>query len=356
MTSSMKNPCPSDLHVKEYLSQYGSTFDAKMDSPAEHQVPCGRPFLAIPYCTTIASTRPFLLTVDATGEATANTPLAPSVEKAYYRKCIELKRRLNDVEDANDQAKIKRVRLDRAIMKLRLERAFLLEQLSKRMDPNVDGSEGSGDDGMATPPPDRPHRDKRKRPSASAAVPASSSQPPAPPSQSQEFQDQSTHQGLSAVGANPPLVSAGPNGPLVPANALQDAVEFGVYLGWKRLAGWPGYLLVTVHFSTGKSPELLASGGIVLQSTCYTIASEMRFEVHELRYIILPHSPSGIMYRIRSAEVRRWRIRTSFLAERADRRHHSRSRTFKRKSSSRSGWTRDSDILADYTLEEEGCW
>jgi hypothetical protein len=35
-------------------------------------------------------------------------------------------------------------------MKMRLERAFLLEQLGKRMEHNVDGSEGSGEEGMAT--------------------------------------------------------------------------------------------------------------------------------------------------------------------------------------------------------------
>lgn len=95
--------------------------------------------------------------------ATAGTPLAPSVEKAYYRKCIALKRRLNEVEAANDEAKVRRVRLDRAIMKMRLERAFLLDELRRRMDVNVDGSDGSGDEGMATPPQDRPHRDKRRR-------------------------------------------------------------------------------------------------------------------------------------------------------------------------------------------------
>jgi len=42
------------------------------------------------------------------------------------------------------------VRLDRAIMKMRLERAFLLEQLSKRVEPNVEGSEASGDEGVGT--------------------------------------------------------------------------------------------------------------------------------------------------------------------------------------------------------------
>lgn len=82
--------------------------------------------------------------------STQGTPLAPSTEKAYYRKCIELKRRLNEVEAANDEAKIKRVRLDRAIMKMRLERAFLLDELRKRMDPETVDSEGSGDEGVET--------------------------------------------------------------------------------------------------------------------------------------------------------------------------------------------------------------
>ena len=77
-----------------------------------------------------------------------NTPLAPSVEKAYYRKCIELKRRLNEVEAANDEAKTRRVRVDRAIMKMRLERAFLLGEMRNRMDGDMVDSEGSGDDGI----------------------------------------------------------------------------------------------------------------------------------------------------------------------------------------------------------------
>lgn len=55
------------------------------------------------------------------------------MEKAYYRKCIELKRRLTEVEEANDAARLRKLRLNRAIMKMRLERAFLLEQLAKRV-------------------------------------------------------------------------------------------------------------------------------------------------------------------------------------------------------------------------------
>ncbi|KAI6857166.1 hypothetical protein KC343_g7401 [Hortaea werneckii] len=109
--------------------------------------------------------------------ASQNTPLAPSVEKAYYRKCIQLKRRLNEVEGANEELKIRRVRLDRSIMKMRLERAFLLDELRKRMDQNIDGSEASEDERTASPPPDRPHRDKRRR-HANPEPPAAQPQPP----------------------------------------------------------------------------------------------------------------------------------------------------------------------------------
>lgn len=71
------------------------------------------------------------------------------MEKAYYRKCIELKRRLNEVESANDEAKIRKVRLDRSVMKMRLERAILLERLGKLMEHNVlEGSEGEEDEDM----------------------------------------------------------------------------------------------------------------------------------------------------------------------------------------------------------------
>ena len=72
------------------------------------------------------------------------------MEKAYYRKCIELKRRLTEVEKENEQAKIRRTRLDRGVLKMRLERAFLLDELRRRMDVNVDGSEASGEEGLAT--------------------------------------------------------------------------------------------------------------------------------------------------------------------------------------------------------------
>ncbi|KAK5127907.1 hypothetical protein LTR85_005024 [Meristemomyces frigidus] len=152
--------------------------------------------------------------------STAGTPLAPSVEKAYYRKCIQLKRRLNEVETANDEAKVRRVRLDRSIMKMRLERAFLLEQLSKRMENNVDDSEGSADDGMATPPPDRPHRDKRRRHGMPSGAPESIQ--PAHPTHASPYGPAQTPQlqrGPSDPAANPPMVQ-GPGGFPIRANAL----------------------------------------------------------------------------------------------------------------------------------------
>ena len=74
--------------------------------------------------------------------------LPPSVETAYYRKCIELRRRINDIEENNDGTRLRIKRLNRAVTKMRLERAFLLEQLAHRMEYNVDESDRS-----SSPPP-----------------------------------------------------------------------------------------------------------------------------------------------------------------------------------------------------------
>jgi hypothetical protein len=83
-------------------------------------------------------------------ESTGAIPpeLPPSVEAAYRKKCIQLKQRMNEVEEANDAARLRLARLNRSIQKLRLERAFLLEQLAKRTSTNVEDSEGS-----PSPPP-----------------------------------------------------------------------------------------------------------------------------------------------------------------------------------------------------------
>ncbi|KAK2591219.1 hypothetical protein QQS21_011084 [Conoideocrella luteorostrata] len=115
--------------------------------------------------------------------------LPPSVEEAYRRKCVQLKNRTNEVEDANDAARLRLARIKRQVEKLRVERAFLLEQLSKRTSANVEDSEGS-----PSPPPtpkDKPLRIKRgHRKSAlmdldSKATPTSSFKEPASPSESQ---------------------------------------------------------------------------------------------------------------------------------------------------------------------------
>jgi hypothetical protein len=88
------------------------------------------------------------LTRFSSSTGTAPPPLPPSVEEAYRRKCIQLKQRMNEVEEANDASRARLVRLQRAIEKMRLERAFLLEQLAKRTSTNVEDSEGS-----PSPPP-----------------------------------------------------------------------------------------------------------------------------------------------------------------------------------------------------------
>ena len=74
--------------------------------------------------------------------------LPPSVEEAYRRKCIQLRHRMKTVEDANDASRIRLLRMRRGIEKMRLERAFLLEQLAKRTSTNVEDSDGS-----PSPPP-----------------------------------------------------------------------------------------------------------------------------------------------------------------------------------------------------------
>ncbi|MCJ1475270.1 hypothetical protein MMC13_003932 [Lambiella insularis] len=102
--------------------------------------------------------------------------LPPSVELAYRKKCIELKRRMSEVEETNDVYRLRKVRLTRGIRKMRLERAILLETLGKRMRKHgADGVNGVYDDeseGSSEGPPtpqEKPLRSKRghRRPAAS---------------------------------------------------------------------------------------------------------------------------------------------------------------------------------------------
>ncbi|KLU87326.1 hypothetical protein MAPG_06327 [Magnaporthiopsis poae ATCC 64411] len=58
------------------------------------------------------------------GEASAATPaLPPSVEEAYRRKCIQLKQRTAEVEEANEASRLRLARLNRQAEKMRIERA-----------------------------------------------------------------------------------------------------------------------------------------------------------------------------------------------------------------------------------------
>jgi hypothetical protein len=78
----------------------------------------------------------------------SNSPLPPSVETAYYRKCIELKRRVNEIEENNDVLRVRKVRIERAILKMRMERGLLLERIAHNMKDNQDDSDESN-----SPPP-----------------------------------------------------------------------------------------------------------------------------------------------------------------------------------------------------------
>lgn len=80
---------------------------------------------------------------------TANPPsLPPTVEEAYRRKCIQLKARTKEIQEEAEAYHLRLGRLERQVQKMRLERAFLLEQIAKRTSTNVEDSDGS-----PSPPP-----------------------------------------------------------------------------------------------------------------------------------------------------------------------------------------------------------
>jgi len=100
-------------------------------------------------------------------EQKPKSPLAPSpvlpasVEESYRQKCKDIKKRIVEIENSNDLFTSRIQRARRAIQRMRLERAFLLEQLEKRTEARVADSEGS-----PSPPPtpsQKPLRVKRQR-------------------------------------------------------------------------------------------------------------------------------------------------------------------------------------------------
>ncbi|KAI9762960.1 MAG: hypothetical protein M4579_000023 [Chaenotheca gracillima] len=132
-------------------------------------------------------------------------PLPPSVEREYRQKCIELRRRMVEVEESNDVYRLRKVRLNRGIMKLRLERAFLLEQLAMRTSRNVEDSEGS-----PSPPPtpkEKPLRSKRGHRRPEAANNSAGDGAPASPTNSNSVPPNTENNGHAD---NPPPSSPPP--------------------------------------------------------------------------------------------------------------------------------------------------
>ncbi|KAF3079491.1 hypothetical protein TWF569_007692 [Orbilia oligospora] len=96
-----------------------------------------------------------------TAMVSSSPALPASVEEAYRQKCIDLKKRLKECENANDQLVVRNHRLRRGIQRLRLERSLLLREIERRIDPRMDDS-----DGTPSPPPtphEKPLRLKRPR-------------------------------------------------------------------------------------------------------------------------------------------------------------------------------------------------
>jgi hypothetical protein len=76
-------------------------------------------------------------TTNTQATAALNHPrasLPPSQEEAYKRKSIQLRKRLREVEEANDEARLRKIRLVRAVRKQRLLKAMLLEKLKEAME------------------------------------------------------------------------------------------------------------------------------------------------------------------------------------------------------------------------------
>ncbi|WEW57079.1 hypothetical protein PRK78_002539 [Emydomyces testavorans] len=67
---------------------------------------------------------------ESSGPSNAPPPNPPSIEAAYKRKCIDLKKRLQEVEAHNDALRLRNERGRRYIQKMRLEGSILLERLA----------------------------------------------------------------------------------------------------------------------------------------------------------------------------------------------------------------------------------
>lgn len=59
-----------------------------------------------------------------------NNANPPSIELAYKKKCIQLKKRLNEIETENDSMRARNKRAKSYIQKMRLETCIMLERLA----------------------------------------------------------------------------------------------------------------------------------------------------------------------------------------------------------------------------------
>jgi hypothetical protein len=78
----------------------------------------------------------------------SNSNLPPSIEGAYYKKSIELKRRIEEIEANNDKRRSNLERVNRDVQKLRLERALLIDMVKR----GVAGKPASSDKSDSPPP------------------------------------------------------------------------------------------------------------------------------------------------------------------------------------------------------------
>ncbi|CRG88966.1 hypothetical protein PISL3812_06001 [Talaromyces islandicus] len=72
-----------------------------------------------------------------------NNANPPSIELAYKKKCIQLKKRLNEIETENDSMRARNKRAKSYIQKMRLETCIMLERLAT-LTGMLDEQQGSG--------------------------------------------------------------------------------------------------------------------------------------------------------------------------------------------------------------------
>lgn len=160
---------PSSSERQPTQDSPGNTSSHQHPLPLESAAKLSIPFLLNPSPNTFSShTRGFdTLSKKADLEAMTNKKkprkvaagiipptLPPSVEEAYRKKCIELKRRMTEVEQSNDSFRLRKTRLLRGIRKMRLERTILLDILGKRMRKNgANGVYDSDSEGSSEGPP-----------------------------------------------------------------------------------------------------------------------------------------------------------------------------------------------------------